>query len=45
MNWRSGGSWRAAREERVWVAEGFGLGAADASIVVRNCLKQDLQDL
>ena len=31
---RSGGSWRAAREEWVWVAEGFGLGAADASIVV-----------
>ena len=25
---------RAAGEERVWVAEGFGLGAADASIVV-----------
>ena len=36
MNWRSGGSWGAAGEERVWVAIGFGLGAAAASIVVSN---------
>ena len=42
---RHSGSWRAAREERVWVTRCFGLGAADALIVVRNCLKQDLQDL
>ena len=49
---RQSGSWEAAREEWVWVAEGFGLGAADALIVVscqqsavKNCLKQDLQDL
>ena len=33
---RQSGSWGAAVEEWVWVAEGFGLGAADASIVVSN---------
>ena len=32
--WRSGGSWRAAGKERVWVGEGSGLGTADAEVVI-----------
>ena len=34
LGWRSAGSWGVAGEERVWICEGSGLGAADASIVV-----------